>query len=122
MSRTALLSVCVFITAPCVFAQENVASWGNWRGPNLNAAASSGNPPTEWNEEDCKHIKWKINLPGKASSSPIGWKDRLYLTTALPTGPAGKPAQQPPAARGGPGGVGRSPGRSGPLRRGRRRR
>ena len=120
MSRTALLSVCVFITASCVFAQENVASWGNWRGPNLNAVASSGNPPTEWNEEDGKNIKWKINLPGKGSSSPIVWKDRIYLTTAIPTGKEGKPAQKPPEEGGGRGGFGGSRGRSGRRSRGRR--
>jgi outer membrane protein assembly factor BamB len=37
-------------------------------------------------------IRWKIELPGKGSSSPIVWGDRVYVTTAIPTGKSAAPA------------------------------
>jgi len=68
--------------------------WSNWRGPNGNGLAPNCNPPTEWSED--KNVRWKIDLPGLGCSSPIVFRDRLYVTTAVPTGKAGKPAAQPP--------------------------
>ncbi len=57
--------------------------WANWRGPNGNGLAPNSNPPTEWSEE--KNIRWKIDIPGLGSSSPIIFGDRIYVTTAIPT-------------------------------------
>jgi hypothetical protein len=39
-----------------------------------------------------KNIRWKIEIPGKGSSSPIVWDDRIYLTTAIATDKAVVPA------------------------------
>ncbi len=40
------------------------------------------------------NIRWKVSLPGKGWSSPVVVGDKIYLTTAIPTGPAGaKPDQ-----------------------------
>lgn len=64
-------------------AQVEDASWPSWRGPSGTGCASAGNPPIEWSES--KNIKWKIALPGTGISSPIVWKNRIYLTTAIAT-------------------------------------
>ena len=63
--------------------------WPQWRGPEATGVSADGNPPVEWSEE--KNIKWKVEIPGKGSSSPIVWKDRIYLTTAVPTGEVVEP-------------------------------
>ena len=34
--------------------------------------------PMEWSET--KNLKWKLALPGPGSSSPIVWKDRVFVT------------------------------------------
>jgi outer membrane protein assembly factor BamB len=73
-------------------AQGNTPAWGNWRGPDHNSVANTGNPPTEWNEEDGKNILWKVDLPGKGSSSPIIWGDMIFVTTAIEKGKASTPA------------------------------
>ena len=81
------------------------AHWPQWRGPFFNGLAR-GDAPTEWN--DTKNIKWKANIPGRGFSTPVIWGDRIFLTTAVPTG---KPATaQPTATDQAPGGGGRRAG------------
>jgi outer membrane protein assembly factor BamB len=57
-------------------------AWPTWRGPLGTGEAPAATPPTEWSET--KHIKWKVPLPGQGKSSPIVWRDTLYVTTAVP--------------------------------------
>jgi outer membrane protein assembly factor BamB len=76
-------------------------AWPQWRGPSNDGVASARVPLT-WS--DGQNVRWKIEVPGRGHSTPVIWGDRLYLTTAVPTG---KRAEPPPAAgRGdrGPGG------------------
>jgi outer membrane protein assembly factor BamB len=54
------------------------ADWPNWRGPNGNGSVTGGNYPTSWKAES---VSWKFALPGKGSSTPIVWKDRIFVTT-----------------------------------------
>ena len=76
---TALVSA-LFIFALSLTAQDDVQSWGNWRGPDVNGVATGGNPPTEWSEEN--NIRWKVPIPGLGSSSPVVWGDRIFVTSA----------------------------------------
>jgi outer membrane protein assembly factor BamB len=57
--------------------------WPQWRGPNATGVALYGNPPLEWSEN--RNIRWKVEIPGRGSSSPIIWGDRVFVTTAIPT-------------------------------------
>ncbi len=63
-------------------AQE--LGWPRWRGPNASGAASNGNPPIQWSETE--NIRWKIEVPGVGSSTPIVLGDRVYVATAVKTG------------------------------------
>ncbi len=77
----------VFVTgsAGAVAAVEDAdENWPQWRGPRATGAAGSGSPPSEWAED--KNIRWKVAIPGRGSSSPVLWGERIYLTTAVPTG------------------------------------
>ncbi len=66
-------------------------NWHHWRGPNADGVAPQGNPPTTWDEST--NIKWKADIPGSGSSTPIVWMDRIYLTTAVKTEKKGKPVE-----------------------------
>ncbi len=57
--------------------------WPQWRGPFFNGMARGG-APTEWS--DTKNIKWKAPIAGRGFSTPIIWGDKIFLTTAVPTG------------------------------------
>jgi outer membrane protein assembly factor BamB len=67
-------------------AQHN---WPQWRGPLGTGVAPDARPPVEWSET--RHIRWKTALPGKGHSTPVVWGERIFLTTAIPYGPAVKP-------------------------------
>ena len=59
-------------------------NWPTWRGPQSNGIApKNATPPIKWSEKE--NIKWKVEVPGKGSSSPIIWGDDIFLTTAIKT-------------------------------------
>lgn len=61
------------------------AHWPQWRGPNGTGAATvDATPPTTWT--DTENVAWKTAIPGRGHSTPIIWGDRIFLTTAIPTG------------------------------------
>ncbi len=53
------------------------AHWPNWRGPAENGHAASAKLPPKI---DAAQVRWKTPLPGKGSSTPIVWNQRIYLT------------------------------------------
>jgi outer membrane protein assembly factor BamB len=59
------------------------SNWPQWRGPAANGVAPLGDPPLEWSET--KNVRWKVQLPGQGSSTPIVWGDRVFLLTAIET-------------------------------------
>ncbi len=64
--------------------QANDASWPQWRGPLHNGVVPQGNPVTEWSEE--KNVKWKVEVPGQGTSTPIIVGDKIFLLAAAGTG------------------------------------
>ncbi len=52
--------------------------WPAWRGPDATGSTATGEYPTRWSPGDAA---WKVALPGKGTSTPIVWRDRIYLTT-----------------------------------------
>ncbi len=71
-------------------AESDGGNWPAWRGPELNGAAPAGDPPVTWSETE--NIKWKVPLPGKGSSTPVIWGNKIFIETAVPLG------EEPPAA------------------------
>ena len=107
----ALLSLIALATVVLVAgsASSDPAHWPQWRGPFFNGMARTA-APVEFS--DTKNIKWKIAIPGRGFSTPVIWGDRIFLTTAIPTGKGAQPTPeqtpnppaQNPGGRGGPGG------------------
>ena len=89
MHRT-LIRILVFLSATVwaasVSAQEGGNFWPEWRGPLATGVSTNANPPLKWSETE--NIRWKIDIPGRGSSSPIVWGDRIFLLTAVPLGVA----------------------------------
>jgi outer membrane protein assembly factor BamB len=67
--------------------------WGQWRGPYSTGVSKNANPPLEWSET--KNVRWKVEIPGRGSGSPVVWGDRVYLLTAIPVGITGAASHQP---------------------------
>jgi len=79
-TKFAILALCTFAWAS-ISAADN---WAGWRGPEHNGVSRSANPPLEWSEE--KNVQWKTAIPGNGLSTPIIWRDKVFLLTAINTG------------------------------------
>src|SRR5262245_2145694 len=93
-------------------ANADPAHWPQWRGPFFNGVARTAAPVES---SETKNIKWKIAIPGRGFSTPVIWGNRIFLTTAIPTGKVAQPAAAPEQTQNptqNPGG--RGPGRGGP--------
>ena len=64
-------------------AQEYNQQWPAWRGPLATGVAPQGDPPTTWSETE--NIRWKVEIPGEGSSTPIIWGNKIFLLTAVKT-------------------------------------
>ena len=55
-------------------------NWSRFRGPNGTGIAEgdTSTVPLKWSDKE--NLKWKTELPGPGSSSPIVWGDRVYVT------------------------------------------
>jgi outer membrane protein assembly factor BamB len=91
--RIAILTV-VFATVPAYTADPvGLDYWPHWRGPLANGTAPKADPPTTWDAKT--HVKWSVELPGKGSSSPIVWRDMVFVATAVETDKQAKPEDIP---------------------------
>ena len=58
-------------------------SWPGFRGDEGGVAADNPSLPDAWGPS--QNIIWKIDVPGRAWSSPIVWGDHIFVTTAINT-------------------------------------
>jgi len=70
-----LLAVCDPISA------EN---WMRFRGPNGQSVSGERNLPVKWSADE--NIVWKTSIPGNGWSSPIVYRQHIFLTTATEDG------------------------------------
>ena len=77
--RLRLLLTMTLITLAAALGEAS-EDWPRWRGPRMNGVADPAEPPLTWSETE--NVVWKVPLPGHGSSTPILWKDRLYVLTA----------------------------------------
>jgi len=77
-------SVIGALSAVPLIAQDSEASrnWPQWRGPDATGTARNATPPLTWSETS--NIKWKVEIPGRGSSSPVVWGNRVFIQTAIP--------------------------------------
>ncbi len=105
------ISLAILCALPLFLTQASEEGyWSYWRGPAGDGMAV-GDAPLHWS--DTQNVRWKTDIPGRGSSSPVIWGDRIIVTTAVKTGtdpepkepaqPAAKsPAKQMPFGQSGP--------------------
>jgi outer membrane protein assembly factor BamB len=76
-----LLPIAALLLQASLLAADG--DWPHWRGPNHDGMAR-GDAPVRWS--DTEHIAWKVPVPGRGHSSPVIWGNRIFVTTAVPTG------------------------------------
>ncbi|MGB0717377.1 MAG: PQQ-binding-like beta-propeller repeat protein [Phycisphaerae bacterium] len=85
MTGGLLAGLTVFLAA--LTASAATPDWPHWRGPSVTGYSADAKPPLRWSESE--GIKWKVKIPGYGHSSPVVWRDRVYLQTAVPVDPNG---------------------------------
>src|SRR4051794_27527728 len=60
-----------------------VTQWPSFRGRGASGVAEGMDLPDKWDAETGEGLRFKVEIPGLAHSSPIIWGDRLFVTTAL---------------------------------------
>jgi outer membrane protein assembly factor BamB len=75
----------------CIVAMALVAghaaagdTWPEFRGPTRNGHADAPGLPLTWSETE--HVAWKAAIHDRGWSSPVIWKDQVWLTTATRSG------------------------------------
>jgi len=63
---------------------EAATFWPRWRGPSGQGIVAGTGYVDRWSATE--NVRWKTPLPGAGNSSPIVWRDRIFLTTAYDNG------------------------------------
>lgn len=80
----AMFCFAVLVFSLTSFAEDIENNWHSFRGPDGNGVAENAKPPIQWSGTS-DNRKWKTEIPGKSSSSPIVWGDKIFVTTAVDT-------------------------------------
>jgi outer membrane protein assembly factor BamB len=67
-----------FLLLSAVFA---LANWPAWRGPEGTGVARDSKLPVRWSTNE--NIRWRTPLPERGNSTPIVWKDAVFITQAI---------------------------------------
>lgn len=75
--------VAVLISTAVVSSAEE-PYWNQFRGPHADGTSKATGLPVKWSEKE--NIVWKTPIHGRAWSSPVVWKDQVWVTTATKDG------------------------------------
>jgi len=56
--------------------------WSHWRGPVGTGASPTARPPLEFGPG--RNERWRVEIPGRGTSSPVVHGERVFVTTAVP--------------------------------------
>jgi outer membrane protein assembly factor BamB len=90
--RFAVVNVALGLVSASLTAADN---WTHWRGPHANGTAPLADPPTTWDGPSGKNIRWRAELVGKGSATPIIWGDQVFIVSAEQTDRKAKPEEIP---------------------------
>jgi outer membrane protein assembly factor BamB len=58
--------------------------WPHWRGPSASGVSSETRLPVKWS--DTENVAWKASLTGLGISSPIVWRNLVFVTSQVGSG------------------------------------
>ncbi len=67
-------------------AYAEAENWPQWRGPLGTGVAQAGDYPVRFSGTE--NVAWKVKLPGRGSSTPVVWGDRIFVSCAIGESPA----------------------------------
>lgn len=88
MKSHSFVARCMAVTLVLSFtplADATAEGWPHWRGPNANGSAPNASPPVTWDGASGTNIRWRAELIGEGSATPIVWHDQVFIVSCLPT-------------------------------------
>jgi outer membrane protein assembly factor BamB len=58
-------------------------NWPAWRGANGSGICQETNLPLRWSTNE--NVRWRVALPDRGNSTPIVWKEQVFITQAVET-------------------------------------
>jgi outer membrane protein assembly factor BamB len=77
------ITILVMLWAGLLFTPGEAQDWPMFRGPQASGVADGRALPTEWDAVRGSNLQWKTAIPGLAHSSPIVWRNLIFITTAI---------------------------------------
>ena len=81
MKRLLMTSLSLAIAAVVTLSADN---WPHWRGPAMNGTSTETGLPMKWSPDE--NITWKLPMPGRSGSTPIIWKETIFLNIGTADG------------------------------------
>jgi outer membrane protein assembly factor BamB len=63
----------------CFAVPVRASDWPGWRGPNGLGVTDERDLPLTWGGKDGANVVWKVPLPVEGQSSPVVWRDRVFV-------------------------------------------
>jgi len=79
-------ALAVFVLFVITF-NANAQNWPQFRGPGATGVVEGRPAPVKWDAAKSENTLWKREIPGLGHSSPVVWGDKIFVTTAVTTGP-----------------------------------
>ena len=89
MKKLVLALLCLALafftsTDAVISAASGPGEWPQFRGPHGGGVADQSSLPEKWTTTE--NVAWAIEVPGRGWSSPIVWRDRVFVTSAISPG------------------------------------
>jgi len=82
------LTIVIGVAGAAPLAQSN---WPQFRGLDGGVIADTAAVPESWGPDE--NIAWRIDIPGRAWSSPIVWEEHVFVLTVIPASSDDSPLQ-----------------------------
>jgi len=98
MKHAAFAAICTGLMTLVQASSDSTTQkyWPQWRGPYATGVSRTADPPLEWSET--KNIRWKVEIPGRGSGTPVIWGDRVFVLSAVPAVENGAASHEPRGA------------------------
>jgi len=78
MTRRLPINPLIVVSLLLFIEATRADEWTRFRGPNGSGVSQATTIPIRWTEKD---YNWKVKLPGVGHSSPVVWKNRIFITS-----------------------------------------
>jgi len=98
VARQLKFSLVVIAAVPFISSarSQSLENWPQWRGPLETGVAPASDPPVTWSQHE--NLRWKLRIPGEGASTPIVWRNQVFVLAAYPASNA--EGADPQAAKG----------------------